>query len=69
LHTIGFWSEYLQKRALLRPGRKWDNIKSLLKTDEKLWTGHTWLRKGNTEGDPKYSNEITDPVTSGEVLD
>jgi hypothetical protein len=48
------------KRPLVRPGRKWDNIKYLLKTGEKLWTGQTWLRKGNTEGHPKYSNELQD---------
>jgi hypothetical protein len=52
-----------------KPGRKWDNIKSLLITDENLWTGETWLRTGNTEGHTKYSNEFTDPVTRGEVLD
>jgi hypothetical protein len=37
------------KRPLVRPGRKWDNIQFLLKTGEKLWTGQTWLRTGNTE--------------------
>ena len=57
------------KRPLVRPGRKWDNIKYLLKTGEKFWTGQTWLRTGNNEGHPKYSNEITGPITSGEVLD
>jgi hypothetical protein len=57
------------KRPLVRSGRKWDNVKSLLKTGEKLWTGQTWLRTGNTEGHPKYSNEITGPIRSGEVLD
>jgi len=57
------------KRPLVRPGRKWDNIKSLFKTGEKLWTGQAWLITGNIEGHPKYSNEITGPITSSEVLD
>jgi len=57
------------KGPLVRPGRKWDNIKSLLKTGEKLWTGQTCLRTGNIEGHPKYSNEITGPITRSEVLD
>jgi hypothetical protein len=57
------------KRTLVRPGRKWDNIKYLPKRNEKLWTGQMWLRRGNTEGHPKYSNEITGPETIGEVLD
>jgi len=65
----GFSQRPTANRPLVRPGRKWDNIESLLKTGETLWTGQTWLRTSNIEGHPKYSNEITNPVTSSEVLD